>query len=181
MFLLGTVSAQAVPRFFVEANAFPFDPANAFVLRAGAMTAKRQLFAGYLHVSADPDVNHSAVYWEGTEQFLIGGHWFTTGNPLVVVVPSFGGGLSLGNVKNTFWIRNQDGYHRGEIDRSIAYGFFLDAELKFRIKPTKVTLSTGFHINATNTHYETRDGDFSTSEFSSSLAHLLLVGASYTF
>jgi hypothetical protein len=184
--LLGTASAQAVPRFFVEANAHPFDPSRAYLIKGGAMTAKRQLFIGYFNTTYDPDIDESGVYWEGTEQFLAGVHWFTTGNPRAVVVPSLGGGLTLGKQKNKYWLINihqhpEFGFHQGEIDRSLAYGVFLDAELKFRIKPINLMLSTGFHFNISATSYETRDGDDVGRTQTINGYNLLLVGASYQF
>ncbi|MCC6476834.1 hypothetical protein IT157_07225 [bacterium] len=182
----GSAECGLTPRLFVEASASPFDPTHDYLIRAGLMSAKRQVFIGYYNTSDSPTVDEDGVYWTGNRQFIAGVRWMTTSNPLVVVVPAIGGGLSVGKAMREVWWENEYGHPEGgfyhAMDANLdVIGGFADVGLLFRIRPTPLMITANAHLDMCFNERTTTYNGVKQREVNGFGTGAILLGASYRF
>lgn len=183
---LGTVSAQAVPRYFVVAKVQPLNPTDVYTVRMGAMTAKRQIFVGFINIDHEPEVESSATEWLKVQQVLLGIKWFTTGSESALFIPALGGGVSYGDIRASYWTYTDAANPRGgftkygSTDRQYA-GVFAEFGVQFRVKPTSLMLGVDTHLNMCYNSRTYDSGDTQNTVINAYSFAYILVGASYRF
>ncbi len=193
LFCSFTVQAVASPRLFIEAEAAATNPLDEQVIRVGVQSPGLRVFAGWYRWSFGEDVDSPGWYSEGQNNIMAGAHWFTTRNPVAVVVPCIGGGVLLGLRDTQFYSWNYD-YSQGEprlyleerpVDETAALGFFADTGLRFRIRPTNWMLSANLHWSLSTWSRSTTQSDaYDFEKIEEQVAMLttsLMIGAAYRF
>lgn len=134
-----------------------------------------QAYLGYNMVKFDK--KSEGLEWSGNSRMILGFRWFIIPQLATAVVPTLGGGISVGRDKAK--IKNpQDNGVLEEIEAANSFGWFAEAGANFRIRPTHLMFQAGLQYHRYNAEF---DNSFTDNAKLSVSYMSALVGAAYHF
>ncbi|MBL0061470.1 MAG: hypothetical protein IPP40_08315 [bacterium] len=142
---------------------------------AGIVHRYGQAYLGYNMVKFNN--KNDGLEWSGNSRMIAGFRWFIIPSLATAVVPTLGGGISVGRDKAT--IKNpQDNGILEEIEAANSFGWFAEAGANFRIRPTHLSIQAGVQYHRYNAEFDNAFTDNAKLSISYMSA---LVGAAYYF
>ncbi len=166
---------NAIDDFTEDIRSGNADAAFGGEIDAGIVHRYGQAYVGYNMVEFKE--KSEGLEWSGNSRAIAGFRWFIIPNLATSVVPTLGGGISVGRDKAT--IKNpQDNGILEEIEAANSFGWFAEAGANFRILPSHVMVQAGVQYHRYNSEFTdsfTENAKLSVSYMSA------LVGLAYYF